>query len=230
MMMPGDVILTSNPSGLLSKLIRFFAKTPWSHSALGFFPYHPVRNGNYHLGAQELVFEANLTVSLSSVEDVIGGPGKLKPARVYRFSNAIIAEMGKLIDEAMSIVFFQYNGHTYGFAQLFWFVWRWIVEGLGLPRRWAVYNFFPGGEICTEVVYRYFEILSENDTPGWTAWTRQLKSVLDKLGRNRDAVHPGDIEFICDELVKRGLMIVVYEKYPDLPVTVPIGGVNFGGL
>jgi|WetSurSiteA1Bulk_404760.scaffolds.fasta_scaffold41318_1 hypothetical protein len=185
---PGDIIIVDNYNGnFLSKAIRFFTNS-WTHTAVGFvnIPRNPL--------AEQMLFEANIMVGLTAWDKTFDDYGM--DVRVYRWKKKVASE------KAVWEIFDAYNGNTYGFAQLLWFVWRWVIEKLHLPKRWAVYNFFPGNEICTEVVYVFFKKL--NDTV--------VNGALQRLGRNQNSVHPGDIIAICEDLCKVDALEMVYNR------------------
>lgn len=185
---PGDVIFVNNKDGnFLSKAIRFFTRSPWSHCALGFFNLS---------GGEQTIFEANLTVSVTPWEDTANNPRY--DVLVYRW-----IKHARYAEQAMWSVYHKYVGNTYGWAQLLWFVWRWIVTGLHLPARWARKNFFPDNEICSEV--EFVGMLLTTDTPVVT-------SVILGQGYDQNAVHPGDILGICKTLEQMGVMQKVYER------------------
>ena len=184
---PGDIIIVNNKDGnFLSSAIQFFTKS-WSHTAIGFFPlpkFPPLQT----------IFEANLTTGITTWNATYNNLDL--DLRVYRWTKDLGIE--KIVWE----IFDAYNGNTYGGAQLLWFVWRWIVEKLHLPIRWARKNFFPNKEICTEVVYAAFKKLNNPI----------VNVALEKLNKDQNTVHPGDIIFICEELRKAGLLEIIYAR------------------
>ena len=185
---PGDIIIVNNWDGnFLSKAIQFFTKS-WSHTALGFFPIH--RNP---LPLQS-VFEANLTIEITDWEKVYDDLNY--DLRVYRWTRTLPVE------SVLWELFDKYNGATYGWWQLVYFVWRWVVEKLHLPQRWARKNFFPNREICTEIVYDFLVLLNDS----------VINVALHKLDRNQNTVHPGDIIEVCEVLCTVGLLERVYNR------------------
>jgi hypothetical protein len=185
---PGDVIFVNNRDGnFLSKAIRFFTGSPWSHCALGFFNQ---QNG------EQTIFEANLTVSVTPWERTAANPHY--DVMVYRW-----LKHARNAEKAMWSVYHKYVGNTYGWAQLFWFMWRWMVTGLHLPARWAHKNFFPDNEICSEV--EFVGMLLTTDSP-------IVVAAINIQGYDQNAVHPGDILKICQNLEGMGVMKKVYER------------------
>lgn len=186
--LPGDIIFVNNKDGnFLSKAIRWFTRSPWSHCALGFFN---------QMNGEQMIFEANLTVNATPWVRTADNP--LYDVMVYRW-----IKHGRNAEQAMWTVYHKYVGNTYGWAQLLWFVWRWMVTGLRLPARWAHKNFFPDNEICSEV--EFVGMLLTTDSPSVT-------SVIHRRGYDQNAVHPGDIFDICLELEQMGVLKKVYER------------------
>jgi len=182
---PGDIIIVNNRDGnFLSKSIQFFTKG-WSHTAFGFFD----------LPKTQTIFEANLTTGITDWKKTYHT--ETLDLSVYRWVKPT-ADMEKI----MWALYDKYNGNVYGWGQLLYFIWRWAVESLGLPRRWAKKNFFPNNEICTEIIYVGLELMGDP----------VVNSVLAKLDRDQNTVHPADIVWICDELVALGKMKNVYER------------------
>lgn len=185
---PGDIIIVNNHDGnFLSSAIQFFTKS-WSHTAIGFFPIKRKEN------TVQTVFEANLTTGITDWDKTFDYPKY--DLRIYRWTKDI--GMEKIVWE----LFDSYNGNTYGWWQLLWFIWRWIVEGLRFPTRWARKNFFNNREICSEVVYVALEKLN-NPT---------VNAALERLDRDQNTVHPGDIIFICEDLCSAGLLELIYNR------------------
>ena len=189
---PGDILIVDNrKGGFLSAAIRFFTNS-WSHTALGFFPIVT------RFGTFQTIFEANFTTGITEWGKTFNN--KDMRLKVYRWTKDVGME------KALLSLFASYNGNTYGAFQLLWFIWRWVVEKLHLPRRWQGKNFFPNNEICTEVVYVALAKLNNqfvNDV---------LASLKDAYGLDQNSVHPGDIMMICEALRNAGLLELVYER------------------
>jgi len=188
---PGDVVIVNNWNGnFLSKSIRFFTKS-WSHTALGFFPI-------VGTSAQvtNTVFEANLLIGITDWEKMFNDSNY--DLRVYRWTRSV-----GIGQEAMCFQQFnEYNANVYGYWQLPYFIWRWICEGLHLPKRFYKKNFFPKNEICTEILYTGFIRLKD----------MTVNAILAKIGRDQFTVHPGDIIAISEELVKAGMLERIYNR------------------
>ncbi len=176
-MTAGDIILVDGGHNFLSKAIKFFARSNWSHTALGAFRYD----------GDDMVFEAEELVIL----DFWNGGKNRTAFQVYSWSRP---DHQQAAAEVVDVLTRELNGKIYGFAQLLWFVYRWIIKSLRLPHRLAVHNWFPGGRICTEVVYIAIE------------------GTCTKIGYpfyyeyDSNAVTPADIEQICERLEMKGLL------------------------
>lgn len=97
-----------------------------------------------------MVFEAKALVLLTKWNSGVGRG----PVTIYKWNKP---EHQAAAAETIEQLINELNGSYYGFAQLLWFLWRWIVDSLHLPRRFAIHNWMPGGRICTEVVYLAIE-------------------------------------------------------------------------
>ncbi len=177
-MTSGDIILVHGGTDWLSKLIRFFSRSAYSHTALGAGVYD----------GKQMVFEAKALVLLTEWNNG-AGRGLVK---IYKWVNP---EHQLIASETVETLVGELNGAYYGFAQLLWFVWRWTVDSLHLPHRLAVHNWFPGGRICTEAVYLGIQRTCEKI--GFPFYY--------EYGLN--SVTPEDIKAIVGSLVERGLMV-----------------------
>jgi hypothetical protein len=184
----GDIIIVNNWDGnFLSAAIRFFTKS-WSHTQWGFFPIvSPTQQ-------RDAVFEANLLVGITDWEKTFNN--SQLDLRVYRWTRILN------IEAATWSLFDDHNDDVYGWWQLPFFVWRWLVQKLHLPKKWAIKNFFPNREICTGIIY--IGLLRLNDST--------INSILAKFDFNQFTVCPGDIINICEELVRAGLLQRIYNR------------------
>jgi hypothetical protein len=183
---PGDVVVVNYFGGsFFSSSIRFFSKG-WSHTAVAFFD---------SVRPAPQLFEADVAVMTTEWRNKIDNPDY--DVRVYHW-----VKQPANMEEILWTIYDKYNGNTYGFFQIPWFMWRWIVTGLHLPARWARKNFFPNNEICTEVIYVMFKLLQDKD----------VDAALLKNNRDQNTVWPADITFICDELVKAGRMVMSFNR------------------
>lgn len=188
---PGDIIIVNNlEGGFFSSAIRFFTNS-WSHTALGFFPFVNMRVPS------ATVFEANLTVGITDWYNKIDDLNE--NLRVYRWTTS---ELSKKMQDNLWTLYDKYNGNTYGVFQILYFVWRWICEKLHFPKRWYRKNFFPDKEICTEIVYVSFTLMTDSN----------VSAALSKLDRDQNTVHPGDIIDICEFLCELKCLERVYNR------------------
>ena len=130
----GDIFLLNNTTGgFLSSCIRFFTRSKYTHCAV-------------------YVGEVCGEPSVLSAEELI----TIKPVSTY-FDNKdynieiyTFESTRKLY--SINKIYNDYGGSVYGFMQLFWFVWRWILESFGVDTK-SMKNWFPDGEICSEMGY-----------------------------------------------------------------------------
>ena len=176
---PGDIILVNNlKGGWFQKAIRFFGESRWTHTAVGFFP----------AGGKDMIFEANMAVTTSEASSIIGNPDF--DVKVYRWRSTPSTS-------ALWDVYDRFNGHIYGVSQLPWLVWRWLVKRLTKKDLKNGHNWFPnGGEICTEVSYRYIQGNGMQETANYSA----------------DCLYPRDIESLMDSAVRDGEAEIVYKQ------------------
>jgi hypothetical protein len=65
----------------------------------------------------------------------------------------------KEIDSVLVEMYNTYAGSTYGFPKLFWFVYRWFMEGVFHKDVRREHNWFPWHQICSEIGWWWFEKL-----------------------------------------------------------------------
>lgn len=215
---PGDIVLVNNRNGnLLSKLIRWVTGSVWSHTAVGFFPLRVLPDLTI-----SQIFEANLSVCATSWVALVND--KQMDIRVYRIKqlDPVTAQ------DFLAKLYVVHNNTTYGFFQLFFFLWRRLVELLRVPRRWALHNPFTGNRICTGVIYDFLDEVRN--------WAERTATYEDKMGNSyqspfyRDrhdlavllqglmdtyhpqTVNPKDIEGWMDVLVTHGLAEVQFDR------------------
>lgn len=192
---PGDIVLVNNHKGILPKLIRFVTGSVWSHTAVGFFPLYV--SGDRRV---QQVFEANLVVHATSWANLRANPDL--DIRVYRLDGLDT----DAVEEVMATMYLNYNGSTYGWGQLPWFIFRRALEILHLPRRWAIYNWFPKGRICTGVTYDF--LMGIRDSCIRHTQIALFRSDLNYL--RPQSLHPKDVERIMDFVSDYGAARIVY--------------------
>ncbi|OGU56696.1 MAG: hypothetical protein A2V66_16280 [Ignavibacteria bacterium RBG_13_36_8] len=143
--MVGDfIILNNKEANILSRAIKFFTRSKFTHTAIGM---GKVLGEEATLGAELLISVLPLKrwTEDSEVEVIIYRPVKI-PSKIKR---EIVKEMYE-----------HFVGTEYGYFQLLWFIWRWIAEGLGFDVRKRG-NWFPEGTICSELNFYYLERLAK---------------------------------------------------------------------
>jgi hypothetical protein len=191
-MTPGNIILVPASSSLLSRLIAFFGRSKWSHVAL--------EAGTYacdDFGAS-LIFEADLLCKLTVRSEWPEGT-VIYSWRLDWLQTIAAEEIFRLVREL--------DGKEYGIFSLTWYPYRWLVEQLHLPRRWAVHNWLPGGTVCTEIAYVLLDRLATSEAE--LRSTLAIQQALTAMGHDSNAVTPLDIQKVCESLVNIGYV----EKY-----------------
>ena len=156
-------------------LQRFFTSQPYTHTAITTF--------TNDLGTFVFSVEELLTLRfLDNFLDVIS-------------SDIYIFEIN--LEEEILVTFINkqiknFLGQNYGYAQLIWFVYRWLMQKFGKDVRRDT-NWFSNGEICSESVYLFLQDLS-NLKP-------ELKIMLNQFNQNT-----------CDV----GDIMNILQHYPDL--------------
>jgi len=152
MIQPGQIGF-SNTKGkiFLSGLIRFFTGSKFSHSFICYYP----------LDDMELVFEANELMMLTPFDrHYRNNPDQeyeIYEIKQFENGDAITKDM---VTSSLKQCYLQYSNVKYGYTQLLWFIWRWILEKLHIKvdlkkeRKW-----FKKGIICSELVYLYLKTL-----------------------------------------------------------------------
>jgi hypothetical protein len=216
---PGDIILVNNHNGnILSKLIRWVTGGNWSHTAVGFFPLKVLPD----LEVKQ-IFEANLLVDATSWVALQNDPDC--DVRVYRIRQLDVVTA----QDFLARLYVEWNNTAYGWYQLPWFVYRRAIELLRLPRRWALYNWFPKGRVCTGIIYdfldqvrnwaestaRYEDKLGNSVESPFYFSKMKLADVLNRQmdGYHPQSVHPKDIENWMIWLDTTELADVVYQRF-----------------
>lgn len=167
----GDVYLwNAVRGGFLSSAIRFFTRSGFSHSSIGWF-----------IGGEvQAQLEANLLVGLNPL--VTGDPEYTH--KRYRFR--------AIPEEVLAVwvrhLWQEFSGKQYGVLQLPWFVWRWLLQHVLKVKKEFHHTWFPNGTICSELVYQYFQFaalyLSQHGRP-------EFEKALEGYGA--DTVSPQDL-------------------------------------
>jgi hypothetical protein len=195
--MKGSIILVQNNEGhFLSNAIKFFTKRAakkygvenWTHSM-------------FYVGKffnEDFVFSAEAAQSIMPLKKF--QKPKVKYV-IYKINDNIKAED---LDNLIKDFFLNYAGDTYGFFQLFWFIYRWIAEIIGLDVR-KKNNWFPTGDICSEMTFRFLTKRLEYSNKNVI-----IKNVLNKLNEwTENTIHPVDLAYIIKKFP------LVFEKVEE---------------
>jgi hypothetical protein len=183
----GDIILMPAGDSWFSQLIAFFGRSKWSHVA--------VTAGEWRCatGAWNAILEAQLLVKLTLTGPaptvVLDGaaPGTVVISWLPDWLRNVAAEETERLVREL-------DGKDYGYASLVWFIWRWSVEKLHLPKRWAIHNWFPGGRVCSEVARLLLDRIGarEEELRG----TRIITQAVASVGYDVNASTPADVKRI----------------------------------
>lgn len=140
----GDIGISNRPTGWYPAGVRFFTRSKWSHTFIVANPYLE----------RPTALEADLKVQLVDFE---------KEYIHKKADSWIVYEPIKASKEekahAAADTFRYYNGETYGFLQIPWFMFRAFLKWIGIGK--TANNWFPGGVICSELVLYYLKALNE---------------------------------------------------------------------
>jgi hypothetical protein len=171
----GDIILLNRKgaaANFFSKGQRFFTRMPYTHSAI----------------LLENIFEQQSILTSDELTNIQALSNYLKEPEtdIEIYKVKVPQEMKEYEVKSM---YNRYAGKKYGFAQILWFMYRWLLERFGIDAR-RKKNFFPGGVICSELVYHYLVEIAKN----YPQLNKKLKEW------NAETVHVGDIKHICESL------------------------------
>ena len=139
--MKGRIYVWNNlKADWFSSAQRFFTRMPYTHSSYGI---GQVLGLDSQLEAKEAVTVTPISLGAPQVE-----------VRIFR-----INATPQVIEELTANAYFRSAGNVYGFAQVLWFVYRYLGETFGIDMR-KKKNWFPNGDICSEVVYFILEDLA----------------------------------------------------------------------
>lgn len=166
------VFNNQDKSSIYSRLQHFFTKMPYSHTAIG---AGDIMGDKHVLSSDHLCF-------LQPIETYIKS-GKITQ-EVFKFKKASYVKTAPIIKK----LHLQYSGTTYGYVQILWFAYRWLMEKLGKDVRKHHNWFATRTVICSELSFLYLHELAD---------MCQLTDLKDKLNEwHKDNVHVGDIRNI----------------------------------
>ena len=164
------IVFNAIHGGFFSSANRFFTRMPYTHVA---FVVEPVFGVDSYFGAE-------LSATTQPFNNIIKDKDYMY--QVYR----PIGWTKPQLNNALKQIYMRYAGQTYGFAQVLWFIYRYIAESWPFHadvRRG--HNFFPNRPICSEICWWYLWFLYE-ERP-------DLVQLRDKLGEwSPDTFNAGD--------------------------------------
>lgn len=164
----GDIVCI-NERGFYASAQRFFTKFPYSHTAVGI--------GD--VCGYPSLFEAKAHMAVTPLELLF--EEEEKEFEIYKVNIDPVIK-SRAVDE----IYHAYAGSIYGFTQILWFIYRWANEMFDRDVRKTT-NPFSAGEICSEIVWHYLNIISEG-----------IPELHKKVNEwNADTIHVGDIVAIC---------------------------------
>lgn len=181
----GDIVFTNaRKGGLLSWAIRFFSRSSVTHSAVGIGSVMGMSS----------ILEANMNITVTPWKNYLNDPTQ----ELYIFRPKGIAR--EVTDAYVADLYRRFGAKSYGFFQLFWFIWRWANEMFGRNVK-KQRNWFPNGDICSEVTY--WAML-------YAAWAVNNVRLIERLEEWTDnTVHPGDLMKVCREFPDEFELVMV---------------------
>jgi len=185
--MKGSIILVQNNEGnFISEMIKFFTKKfakkhnirTWTHSMIG---VENIRNTEY-------VFSAEMTQCLMPLKKFKKDKIKFE---IYKVVDYIKEDsLNELIDNFVN----KYAGDGYGFFQLPWYIYRWIMELFNKDVR-KQKNWFPSGDICSEMVFRFL-----TQRLSYSVKSEKVNATLKHLYEwTENTIHPVDLGYIIKQ-------------------------------
>ena len=141
----GDILLINNTSktDLFSVAQRLVTGKPYTHTALGI--------GD--IAGYDSVFEADLIVGCRPFNRIyLNHQFDYEQWRPVGWSDSEIKDI-------LTYLYNEYAENEYGFGQIPWLAWVKLMGKLGVDLRKAK-SWFPGGTICTQLVWHYLDSLA----------------------------------------------------------------------
>lgn len=185
---PGSVILfNAKKGGWFSVAQRFFTRKPYTHCSVVMPPILTIPT---HIGADELV-------SLKPIKRFLDDPNM--DFQVYEFVKERLGWTGT----ALASIYLNHAGKKYGYFQTLWFVWRWFNQFIIKRNIRKHHNWFPNNPICSELTWRYCELMLADDPVGMM--------ILNEW--RPDTFHSGDQAEVLQRLERLGVVRKVYERW-----------------
>lgn len=190
--MIGYIGFSNNTVGIVPKLIRFFTNSHISHTFIGTESF---------MGVPSIQEASDLIV----VKPFVGYEQSLTESfKLYKIREDVVSE--DTIKEATKKVYEEFEGVRYGYLQLVWFPYRWLLSLVGIDAR-KQKNWMTDGVICSELVYWFlwylgpvFQDLIKDFNPD----TIQAQDLLDIVN-----AHPHLFEFVREKNVNHVIKMAV---------------------
>ena len=171
----GDIVLLNRigrSSSWYSKLIRFFTKRPYTHCAV---VIHNVLDMPSVISSDKCVNIIPLQKHLDELD-----------TQIEIFSLVDIND--EKAESILRVLYSKYSGEIYGYSQLLFFIYRWLMSIFGIDVK-NNKNIFTNGQICSEVVYRFLKYTYGDNMI--------FQNVMNQY--NYNTVHTGDISDIIKQ-------------------------------
>jgi len=184
------VVFNSTKGGFVNRAERFFTRSDYNHTSI---TIPAVLGVESHISATWKVVTEPISHFMNDESEW------------YKMYYPVGFSTNQLI-EVLSRVYNEFSGETYGFFQLLWFMYRWLMECW--PFRMNMKhgsNWFPSGPICSEICWYYIKYLCEMQP-------KRMQAVEAKLNEwAPDAFSPAD----CVEMMEEfpGIFFKVNEHW-----------------
>jgi hypothetical protein len=106
----------------------------------------------------EMVFEANEVLMLTPFEKHYRNNDD-QEYEVYEIINYSLTRPS--LETPLQKFYLEYSNRKYGYTQLLWFIYRWVMETLGIEIKLnKKRKYFVKGIVCSELVYLYLKSLN----------------------------------------------------------------------
>jgi hypothetical protein len=140
------VAFNSLKGGFIAAAERFFTRSKYNHVSV---VIPPILGIPAHVSATWKVVTEPTSHFLND------------PSEMYQMYLPVGFTTDQLLT-VLSRVYNEFSGETYGFLQLLWFVYRWLMESWPFHKDVRRgHNWFPGGPICSEVSWYYMMYLCD---------------------------------------------------------------------
>lgn len=162
---PGMIGLVSG-SSFVSNVIKFFTNSKYSHNFLCLFPQG--------LTASILELSSNVKVLPYNIYN----DKDFEKYIIYEVNSSLVSQ--EEINYSVEKIFKEYTNSHYGFLQLIWFLYKWLMKKLFNKDVRHDKNWFTDGIICSEIIYYFLYNLNS-----------KYRDILKDY--NADTIQPADI-------------------------------------